>query len=38
MYAAPEIVRGDDVYDKSVDMWSIGVITYVLYVPFEDDT
>jgi len=29
-YAAPEIIRGDDVYDKMVDMWSIGVITYVL--------
>jgi serine/threonine protein kinase len=29
-YAAPEIVRGDDTYDKAVDMWSIGVITYVL--------
>ena len=29
---APEIVRGDKVYDKAVDLWSVGVITYVLYV------
>lgn len=39
-YAAPEIIRGDHVYDKSVDMWSVGVITYVLlcgYFPFYDE-
>jgi len=38
-YAAPEIVRGDKMYDKSVDMWSLGVITYVLlcgFFPFFD--
>lgn len=29
-FAAPEIVRGDKKYDQAVDMWSIGVITYVL--------
>jgi len=39
-YAAPEIVRGDLSYDKSVDMWSIGVITFVLLsgcFPFHSD-
>ncbi|PRP87597.1 hypothetical protein PROFUN_04624 [Planoprotostelium fungivorum] len=39
-YAAPEVVRGDDVYDKAVDLWSVGVITYVLlagFFPFYDE-
>eukprot|EP01114_Cavostelium_apophysatum_P019706 TRINITY_DN6420_c0_g1_i1.p1 TRINITY_DN6420_c0_g1~~TRINITY_DN6420_c0_g1_i1.p1 ORF type:complete len:317 (-),score=37.23 TRINITY_DN6420_c0_g1_i1:62-1012(-) len=39
VYAAPEIIRGDNFYNKAVDMWSIGVITYVLlagYFPFYD--
>jgi len=39
-YAAPEIIRGDRIYDKAIDMWSIGVITYVLlcgFFPFYDE-
>ncbi|KDO21169.1 CAMK/CAMK1 protein kinase [Saprolegnia parasitica CBS 223.65] len=39
-YVAPEIIsRPDATYGKSVDIWSIGVITYVLlagYTPFHD--
>jgi len=39
-YAAPEVVRGDAVYDQAVDLWSVGVITYVLlagFFPFYDE-
>ncbi|KAF0686030.1 Aste57867_22156 [Aphanomyces stellatus] len=42
-YVAPEIISRSDskeTYGKPVDIWSIGVITYVLlagYTPFHDD-
>jgi serine/threonine protein kinase len=29
-YVAPEVIECDTSYDVSVDMWSVGVITYIL--------
>jgi calcium/calmodulin-dependent protein kinase I len=39
-YIAPEILRAAAPYGKAVDMWSFGVMAYVLlggYPPFSDD-
>ncbi|KAL3816207.1 hypothetical protein ACHAXA_001263 [Cyclostephanos tholiformis] len=38
-YMSPELLKGK--YDRSTDIWSIGIVTYVLlagYAPFRGDT
>ncbi len=29
-YEAPEVLLGEEEYDKSVDLWAVGVITYIV--------
>jgi serine/threonine protein kinase len=39
-YLAPEVLMAAAAYDAKVDLWSVGVITYVAltgYLPFFDD-